>query len=116
MGTARVEVPQQSTVPLLERLAGLLCIIALSLDEIRNDQFDRALGASVGVGRPDWAVLRNGDHVGYASGIAVDSRRGGEDDVGHVMLGHASQERDGSAYVDAVVFEGFLTRFTHSLE
>lgn len=115
MGAARVEVPQQSTVPLLERLARLLGIVPLGVDEIGDDQFDGALGASVRVGRANWAVLRDGDHVGDTSGIAVD--RGGrrEHNVRHIVLGHAPEEDNGASYIDAVVFERLLAGFAHSL-
>ena len=73
--TAWVEVSQESTIPLLKWLPYLLRIGALGLDEICDHQLDRALCPSVRVGGADRAVLRDGDHVGDSSGIAVDSRR-----------------------------------------
>jgi hypothetical protein len=57
---------------------------------IRNNKFDYALGASVRVRGANWAVFGDGNHVGDSSRIAVDGRRRGEDDVGDIVLGHAS--------------------------
>ena len=83
---------------------------------IRDNQLDCALRASVWVCRANWAYFGNGDHVGNSSSIAIDGRRRGEDDIRDIMLGHAAEESDGSANIDAVVFEGDLGRFTDCLE
>lgn len=115
VGAAWVEVSQQSTVPLLDWLSCLLRIGTLRLDEIRNDQFDRALCASIRVGGANGAVLGDGDHVGHSSGIAVDGRGRREYDVGHVVLGHASEEGDRSSHIDAIVFQRDLAGLAHSL-
>ena len=76
MGTAGVEVAEESAVPLLERLTGLLEVAALSLDVVGNDIFDNGLGAAVGVGGADGAVFGDRDHVLEAGGIAIDGSGG----------------------------------------
>lgn len=113
--TSWVEVPQQSSIPLLEWLARLLCVCALRIDMIRDDIFNHALRAAVWVGRTDWAVLGDGNHVGDTGGIAIDGRGGGEDDVGDIVFGHAAEEGDSAAHIDAVVFERDLGGFANRL-
>lgn len=105
MRTARVEVAQQSAVPLLEGLALLFQVGALGIDVVGDDVLNHGLGAAVGVGRANGAVLGDGDHVGESSGIAVDSGGGGEDNVGDIVAGHGLEERNAAADVDAVVLE-----------
>ena len=83
---------------------------------VRDDQLDGAFCAAIWVCGADGAVLGDGNHVGHAGCIAIDGGRRGEDDVGYTVLGHAAQEGDGSADIDAVIFEGLLTRFSNSLE
>ncbi len=90
---------------MLKWLALLLGIGTLSFDVICNYQFDCALGASVRVGWTNWAVLGDRNHVGKSSRITVNSRGGGEDDIGNIVLGHAPEESDGSANIDTVVFK-----------
>lgn len=82
---------------------------------IGNNQLNCALGASVRVRGADGAVFGDGDHVGNSSGVAIDSRGRGEYNVGDIVLGHAAEESDCPADVDAVVFEGNFTRFADSL-
>lgn len=115
VSTARVKVSEESSVPLLKWLSSLLQVGSLSIDMIGNDILDNGLGATVGVGRTDGAVLRDRDHVLEAGGVAIDSSGGGEDDVGDVVLGHGSEERDATAHVHAVVFQGNLSRLANSL-
>jgi len=115
MSTARVEVPQQSAVPHIERLSGLLQVVPLRLHLVRDDVLDHGLGAPVRVGGADGAVLGNGYHVGEARGVAVDGGRGREDDVGHIVPGHGAQEADAAADIDAVVLEGDLARLADGL-
>lgn len=116
MGTAGVEVSQKRTVPLLERLAGLLQVVALGIDVVGDDILDGGLGAAVGVGRADGAVLGDGNHVGDTRGIAIDGGGRGEDDVGDVVAGHGAEERDAATDVDAVVLERDLGRLADSLD
>lgn len=116
MRTARVEVAQQSAVPLLEGLALLLQVSALGVDMVGDDVLNHGLGAAVGVGRANGAVLGDGDHVGESSGIAVDGGGGGEDNVGDIVAGHGLEERDAAADVDAVVLEGDDGRLSNGLE
>lgn len=115
MSTAGVEVSEQSTVPLLERLAGLLEVGALSLDVVENDILNASLCTAVSVGRANGAGLGNRNHVLEAGGVAVDGSRGGEDNVGDVVLGHGAKERDAATDVDAVVLEGDFSGFTDGL-
>lgn len=88
--SSRVEISQQSSIPGFNRLAFFLQLVPLSLDVIDDDQFDCALCSTVWVCGADWAVLRNGNHVGNSSRITVDGGRGGEDDVANIVGGHAS--------------------------
>lgn len=82
---------------------------------ISDDGFDHAFSVSIWVGGTNWALLGNGNHVGNSSRIAVDGRGRGEDNVGDIVLGHAAEQSDGSANIDAVVFEGDLGGFTNCL-
>lgn len=116
VGTAGVEVAQQSAVPLLERLALLLQVVALSVDVVRDDVLNHGLGAAVGVGRANGAVLGDGDHVGESSRIAVDGGGGGEDNVGDIVAGHGLEEGNAAANIDAVVFERDHGRLSDGLE
>ena len=116
MGTARVEVAEVGTVPLLEGLASLLEVVALGIDVVGDDILDDGLGAAVGVGGADGAVFGDGDHVLEAGGIAVDGGGGGEDDVGDIVAGHGAHKGDAAADVDAVVLEGNLARLADGLQ
>lgn len=80
-----------------------------------DHQFDCALGSSIWVGGPNWAVFWDGNHVWDSSCITIYGCRGREHNVGYIVLGHAAEERDGSANIDSVVFEGDFGRFTNSL-
>ncbi|KND92431.1 putative quinone oxidoreductase [Tolypocladium ophioglossoides CBS 100239] len=114
VGAAWVKVAQQGAVPLLEGLAGLLEVAALGVDAVGDDVLDHRLGAAVGVGGADRAVLGDGDHVGEARCVAVDGGRRGEDDVGDVVALHGPQEGDAAADVDALrVSPGRGKRATH---
>ena len=115
VGAARVEVPQQAGVPLLEGLPRLAQVVALGLDVVGDDHLVDGLGAAVGVRWADGAALGDGDHVREARGVAVDGGGRGEDDVGDVVLGHGAQERHGAADVDAVVLEGDLAGLADGL-
>lgn len=115
VGTSRVEVSEVGTVPLLKRLAGLLGVLSLGVDEVLDDVLNEALCAAVGVCGSDRAVLGDGNHVGESGGIAVDGGGRGEDNVGDIVLLHGAEERDGTGNIDAVVLEGNLSRLTHSL-
>lgn len=105
VGTARIEVSQVGTVPLLKGLASLLCVLSLAVDEVLNDELDGAFGSAVWVGRADGAVLGDGNHVLESSSISVDGRGGREDDVGDIVPLHGAQEGNGAADIDAVVLE-----------
>ena len=115
VGATGVEVAEVGTVPLLVRLAGLLEVVALGVDVVGNDILDDGLGAAVGVGWADGAVLGDGDHVGDTSSVAVDGGGGGEDDVGDVVTLHGAQQGDATTNVDAVVLEGDLARLANGL-
>lgn len=112
---AGVEVAQVGAVPLLVRLACLLELVALSRDVILDNALDHRLCAAVCVGRANRAVLWDGNHVGEASGIAVDGGGRGEDDVGDIVIGHGAHQGDATADIDAVVLEGDLAGLANGL-
>ena len=116
MRARRIEVSQQRSIPLLKRLIRLLGITSLCIYEVCDDQLDCALRASVGIRRADGTMFRDGNHVWYARGIAVDGCGGGEDDIVYIVLLHAAQEGDSAADINAVVFERDLARLSNSLE
>lgn len=115
VGTARVKVSEEGTVPLLVLLASLLKVVALSVNKVCDDILNHGLGAAVGVGGPDGAMLGDGDHVGEAGGIAVDGGGGGEDDVVDVVALHGAEKSDAAADIDTVVLEGNLAGLADSL-
>jgi hypothetical protein len=90
MGTGRVEVTQQCSVPLLAFLflAVLLRLVALRINGVCDDAFYGGLCATVDICRADGAVFGDGDHVGESGRIAVDGGGGREDDVGDIVLYH----------------------------
>lgn len=110
-----IEIAKKSSVPVVSRFPLLLEIIALGFDVICDTSLHGGLGASVGVGRTDWAVFRNGYHVFEAGGVAVDGGRRGEDDFGDIVACHGRQKADGAVDIRAVVFKRNLARFTNSL-
>lgn len=83
---------------------------------VRDHGLDSELCVTVWVCRAKWAFLWNRDHVGEAGGIAVDGGRGGEDDVGDIVLLHGAEEAERAIDVDAVVFERDLARLADSLK
>lgn len=83
---------------------------------IRDHSLDRELCVTVWIRRTKRAFLWNRDHVGEAGGIAVDGGRGGEDDVGDIVLLHGAEEAERAIDVDAVVFERDLARLADSLK
>lgn len=115
MATSGVEVSQESSVELIAALASLLRLSALCVDVVGDHGLNTKLGVSVWVGGTKRALLRNGNHVGEACGIAVNSRGGREDNVGHVVLLHAAQQAEGAEDVDAVVLERDFARLSDSL-
>ena len=116
MCAARVEVPEQSAIPLVVRLPGLFVVAALGLDVVRDDRLDHDLCLAICVCGANRALLWNGNHVGDAGGIAVDGGGRGEDDVGDIVLLHAAQQRDAAADIDAVVLERDVAGLADSLE
>lgn len=116
VSTTRVEVSQQSTVPLLELLTSLLQVTSLGVNKVGDNVLDHGLGAAVCVGRSNGAVLRDRDHVGETSRIAVDSSGGGEDDVIDVVALHGAEQGDTATDIDTVVFERDLARLADSLD
>jgi hypothetical protein len=115
VGTSWVEVSQQSAIPLVERLALLLEVVALSINVIGNDELDGGLGVSVWVSWANWAVLWDWNHVWNTGGVTVDGGGRREDDVGDIVLAHAAEESNGTSNIDAVVFERDFRRFTDCL-
>lgn len=115
VSTARVEVTQIGTVPLLIGLAGLLQVVALGIDVVLDDLLDHELGPAIGVCWASRAGLGDGNHVGEAGGVAVDGSGRGEDDVGDIVLGHRAQQGDASANIDTVVLQRDLAGLANSL-
>ena len=100
---------------MISRLAFFFEVVALGLDMVGNAGFDGGFGAAVGVGGTDRAFFGNGDHIGEAGSIAIDGGRGGEDDVGDIVLGHGREEADGAIDIGAVVLKWDLARFSDCL-
>lgn len=117
VGTGGVEVAEQSAVPLLGLglIAGLGGVVTLGVDHVGDGGLDGELGVAVGVGGAQRAVLRDGDHVGEAGGIAVDGGGAGEDNVGDIVLDHGPQEVNGAVDVDHVVVQGLLAGLANGL-
>jgi hypothetical protein len=82
---------------------------------ICDDHFDHGFCAPIRVCGANGAVFWNGYHVGYSSRIAVHCGRRGEDDIWDIVFGHATEEGDRAANIDAVVFERDFGRFADSL-
>lgn len=116
VGTAGVEIAQDSAVPLLVGLASLLEAAALSIDLVGDDILDDGLGAAVGIGRTDRAVLGDGDHVLESGSIAIDGSTGGEDNVGDIVPLHRAHQTDRTTDIDTVVLERDLARLANGLE
>ena len=116
VSTARVEVAQQSTVPLLKGLARLLGLPPLGLDMVGNNSLDHHLGMTICVGGADGAVFGNGNHARDAGGITIDSSGGREDDVGDIVLGHRTEQGDAAADIDTVVLEWDFARLANGLQ
>jgi hypothetical protein len=100
---------------LVAALTSLLGRVALRVDVVGDHGLDAELCVAVRVGGAQRALFGDGDHVGEASGIAVDGCGGGEDNVGHVVLLHAAQQAEGAEDVDAVVLERDLAGLADGL-
>ena len=87
----------------------------MRFDVVGNDVFDCRFGPAIRVRRPDRAMLWYGNHVREPRGIAVYRGGGGKDDVGDVVLGHGTEETDGAADIDPVVFQWNLRRLSDRL-
>lgn len=61
-------------------------------------------------------MLGDGNHVGNTGGVAVDGGRGGEYDIGHVVLFHGAHESDAALDIDTVVLERNFGRLADSLD
>ena len=105
MRTCRIEITEQSGVPVRSIFAGFCSIVTLCLDVVGDDVFVCGLGASIGVCRADRAMLWNWNHVWKACGVAIDGGRRGENDVGHIVLGHATEQADCAVHICAIVFK-----------
>lgn len=82
---------------------------------VGDDQFDRTLGSSIWICWANWTVFWDGNHTLVFTRIAVDGCGRGEDDVWDVVLGHASEEGDCPADIDAVVFQWDFGGFANGL-
>lgn len=114
---SRVEVAQQSAVPLLSLslVTSLEGVVALSVDQVGDGGLNGELGVSVGVGRAQRAILGDGDHVRETGSVTVDGGGAGEDDVGDIVADHGAQEAEGAEDVDMVVVQGLLARLADGL-
>lgn len=117
MGTRGVEVAQQGGIPLLRLLliTSLGGIVALRRDKVRNGGLHGELGVTVGVGRAQGALLRDGDHVGEPRRVTVDRRGTREDNVVHIVLLHGAQEVDRAVDVDIPVVQRAFAGFANGL-
>lgn len=116
MRACRVEVAEESRVPVVARFPILLEIITLGFDVVCDATFDGGLGAAVGIRRANWTNFGNGYHVFEAGGIAVDGSGGGEDYIGDIVACHGGQKADGAVNIGAVVFERDFAGFTNGLK
>lgn len=105
MGTSRVEIAKDGGVPMIISLFFLLELVALGLDMIGDYGFNGSFGATIGIRRTNRAVFWNGDHVGKASCVAIDGSRGGEYDIGYIVLGHGAEQTDSAMDIGAVILE-----------
>jgi len=115
VGTGWVEVAEKSAVPLATILALFLCECPLGIDEICDEQLDGVFCVSIWVCWAKRAVLWNWNHIWEAGGITVNGGRGGEDNVGNVVLLHGTKKGDGTANIDAEVLLWDLGRLANSL-
>ena len=115
MSSYRVEVSQEGAVPAVAAFALFLGSVSLRLDVVGDELLHGHLCPAVRVRRTEGAFLVNGYHVREPSGVAVDRGRRREDDVGHVVAGHSSEQTNRPVDIDAVVFQRDLGRFSHCL-
>lgn len=121
MSTRRVEVSKETSIPHVGFLSNYVrrvfkSIGALGRDMVGYHVLHGGFGIAIGICGTDWALFRNGDHVGKAGCVAVDGRGGGEDDVGNIVAGHGTEETEGTVDIDMVIIEGSFTRFTDGLK
>lgn len=116
MSTARVEVAEQSAVPLLEGLARLFGLPPFGFNMVANDGLNHHLCMTICVGGANGAVLGNGDHARNTGGITVDSGGGREDNVGDIVLGHGAEQGDAAADIDTVVLQWDFARLANGLQ
>ena len=99
-----------STLPLF------LEIVALGLDVVGDERLDGGFGAAVGVCGANGADFRDGNHVLEAGGVSIDGGRGGEDDIGDIVLSRGGEKAYCAVDICAVVFERDLARFAYGLQ
>lgn len=108
MRSGGIEVTEQSAIPVRPIFPFLLQLIALSFDMIGNDHLVGGLGTAVRIGRANWAVFWDGDHVRKTCCVAINGGGRREDDVGDVVLGHAAEQAYRTVDIGAVVFKRYL--------
>lgn len=93
VGSCWVEVSQKSSIPLLYfmGLSIFLSLCTFGIDVIRDHQFGTEFRVPVGIGRAKRTFFGNGYHAWNSSGIAVDGRGRGIDNVCNVMFGGRGQ-------------------------
>ena len=113
-----IEVAKKSSIPLLyvRFIAFLGSLCAFCADVVSNHQLAGELGVAVGVCRPEGTLFGNGDHVLETGSVAINSSRGGVDDVANIVVLGSSQKGECALNVDAIVVEWDLSGFTNSLQ
>ena len=104
-----VEIAEKRGVPVRSIFPGFCSIVALCLDMIGDDILVGGLGTAVRICRADWTMFGDWDHVWKTGCVAVDSGGRGEDNVGHIVLGHAAQQAYCAVDIGAIVFERDFT-------
>lgn len=118
VAAGRVEVAQQTSIPLLHprRVALFLCFGALRVDVVRDHQLRCKLGVAIWIGRPQGALFGDGNHARHSSCVAVDGRRGRVDDIGDIVARGRREEGQRPVDIDSVVVQRDLSRLAHCLQ
>src|SRR5918997_1452833 len=80
--------------------------------DVTYQAVDGELGVAVGVGRPGWVCLEDGNPLR----LPVDGGRGGEDETGHAGLPHRFEQLERTAHVVPVVALRLLDGLGHKRE
>lgn len=100
---------------MIVRLSLFLELVALRLNMVGDDGLDNRFCATIGTCRANRAMFGNRDHVGEARCVPIDGSRGGEYDIGYIMLGHGTKKTDGAVDIGSIVFERDFAGLANSL-